>query len=71
MSFLRRVAGLSLRDRVRTLDFWRELRVEPLLTYLFLAWERLAVPQEKEERRKKSVAGERDVWNSLLSLLPP
>jgi len=29
--FLRRVAGLSLRDRVRSSAIWRELRVEPLL----------------------------------------
>jgi len=31
MSFLRRVAGLSLRDRVRSSDIRRELRVDPLL----------------------------------------
>jgi len=31
MSFLRRVAGLSLRDRVRNSDIRRELGVEPLL----------------------------------------
>jgi len=31
VSFLRRVAGLSLRDRVRSSDIWRELGVEPLL----------------------------------------
>jgi len=31
MSFLRRVVGLSLRDRVRSSDIRRELRVEPLL----------------------------------------
>jgi len=31
MSFLRRVAGLNLRDRVRSSDIWRELGVEPLL----------------------------------------
>jgi len=31
MSFLRRVAGLSLRDRVRSSDIMRELGVEPLL----------------------------------------
>ncbi|KAK0144408.1 Ankyrin repeat and sterile alpha motif domain-containing protein 1B [Merluccius polli] len=29
--FLHRVAGLSLRDRVRSSDIWRELGVEPLL----------------------------------------
>jgi len=31
MSFLRRVAGLSLRDRVRSSDIRREVGVEPLL----------------------------------------
>ncbi len=31
MSFLCGVAGLSLRDRVRSSDIWEELRVEPLL----------------------------------------
>ncbi len=31
MSFLRRVAGLSLRDRVRSSDIQKELGVEPLL----------------------------------------
>ena len=31
MSFLRRVAGLSLRDKVRSSDIQRELGVEPLL----------------------------------------
>ena len=31
MSFVRRVAGLSLGDRVRSSDIRRELRVEPLL----------------------------------------
>ena len=31
MSFLRRVAGLSLRDKVRSSDIRRELGVEPLL----------------------------------------
>ncbi|KAM9351969.1 uncharacterized protein tmed6 [Symphorus nematophorus] len=32
-----------------------------------LAWERLGIPQEELE----SVVMERDIWNSLLSLLPP
>jgi len=32
-----------------------------------LAWERLVIPQEGLE----IVAGERDVWVSLLGLLPP
>ena len=31
MSFLRRVAGLTLRDRVRSSDIWEELRVKLLL----------------------------------------
>lgn len=35
MSFLHRVAALSLRDRVRSLkDIQRELEVEPLLLYV-------------------------------------
>jgi len=34
MSFLRRVAGLSLRDRVRSSDIRRELGVEPLLVHV-------------------------------------
>ncbi|KAK3512527.1 hypothetical protein QTP70_015639 [Hemibagrus guttatus] len=113
MSFLRRVAGRSLRDRVRSSVTWEELGVEPLLLHiergqlrwlghLFrmppgrlpgevfracptgkrprgrprtrwrdyvsrLAWERLGVPKEKLEE----VSGEREVWASLLRLLPP
>ena len=34
MSFLRRVAGLSLRDRVRSSDIREGLRVEPLLLHV-------------------------------------
>jgi len=34
MSFLRRVAGLSLRDRVRSLEIRRELGVEPPLLHI-------------------------------------
>ncbi|TWW73332.1 hypothetical protein D4764_15G0007260 [Takifugu flavidus] len=34
MSFLRRVAGLSLRDRVRSSDIREELGVEPLLLHI-------------------------------------
>ena len=34
MSFLRRVAGLSLRDRVRSSDIRERLRVEPLLLHV-------------------------------------
>ena len=113
MSFLRRVAGRSLRDRVRSSVTREELRVEPLLLHiersqlrwlghLFrmppgrlprevfqarltgrrprgrprtrwrdyvsrLAWERLGVPPEELEE----VAREREVWASLLRLLPP
>ena len=106
MSFLCRVARLSLRDRMRSSDSRRELGVEPLLLLVergqlrsfehliwmppgrlplevyrsagrrpratprtrwrdyisHLAWEHLGVPQEELE----SVAGERDVWDSLL-----
>ncbi|KAK3519557.1 hypothetical protein QTP86_003108 [Hemibagrus guttatus] len=112
MSFLRRVAGRSLRDRVRSSVTWEELGAEPLLLHikrgqlrwlghLFwmppgrllgevfracptgkrprgrprtrwgdyvsrLAWERLGVPPEELEE----VSGEREVWASLLRLLP-
>lgn len=32
MNFLYKVVGLSFRDEtLRSLDFWRDLRVEPLL----------------------------------------
>ncbi|KAK3542195.1 hypothetical protein QTP86_017365 [Hemibagrus guttatus] len=113
MSFLCRVAGRSLRDRVRSSVTREELGVEPLLLhiergqlrwlghlfrmppgrlpgevfracptgkrprgrprtrwrdYVFrLAWERLRVPLEELEE----VAREREVWASLLRLLPP
>ncbi|KAK3542066.1 hypothetical protein QTP86_011367 [Hemibagrus guttatus] len=113
MSFLRRVAGRSLRDRLRSSVTREELGVEPLLLriergqlrwlrhlfrmppgrlpgevfracptgkrprgrprtcwrdYVFrLAWERLGVPPEELEE----VAREREVWASLLRLLPP
>ncbi|KAK3551381.1 hypothetical protein QTP70_016644 [Hemibagrus guttatus] len=113
MSFLHRVAGRSLRDRVRSSVTREELGVEPLLLriergqlrwlghlfrmppgrlpgevfwacptgkrprgrprtrwrdYVFrLAWERLGVPPEELEE----VAREKEVWASLLRLLPP
>ncbi|KAK3517717.1 hypothetical protein QTP70_016386 [Hemibagrus guttatus] len=113
MCFLRRVAGRSLRDRVRSSVTREELGVEPLLLhiergqlrwlghlfrmppgrlpgevfracptgkrprgrprtrwrdYVFrLAWEHLVVPPEELEE----VAREREVWASLLRLLPP
>ncbi|TWW55998.1 hypothetical protein D4764_09G0010480 [Takifugu flavidus] len=113
MSFLRRVAGLSLRDRVRSSAIWEELGVESLLLRVErsqmgwlghlvrmppgrlpgevfracpsgrrppgrpitrwrdyvsrLAWERLGIPPDELEE----VAGEREVWASLLRLLPP
>ncbi|KAK0155968.1 putative uncharacterized transposon-derived protein F52C9.6 [Merluccius polli] len=113
MSFLRRVAGLSLRDRVRSSVIREELGVDPLLLRVErsqmrwlghlvrmppgrlpgevfrarptgrrprgrprtrwrdyvsrLAWERLGIPQEE----LAEVAGEREVWASLLRLLPP
>ncbi|KAK3537609.1 hypothetical protein QTP70_017005, partial [Hemibagrus guttatus] len=99
MSFLCRVVGRSLRDRVRSSVTREELGVEPLLLHiergqlrwlghLFrmppgrlpgevgrtrwrdyvsrLAWERLRVPPEELEE----VSGEREVWASLLRLLP-
>ncbi|KAK0137740.1 hypothetical protein N1851_026044 [Merluccius polli] len=113
MSFLRRVAGLSLRDRLRSSVIREELRVDPLLlrversqmrwlvhlvrmppgrlpgevfrarptgrrprgrprtrwrNYVSrLAWECLGIPQEELDK----VAGEREIWVSLLRLLPP
>ncbi|KAK0145331.1 putative uncharacterized transposon-derived protein F52C9.6 [Merluccius polli] len=113
MSFLRRVTGLSLRDRVRSSVIREELGVDPPLLrversqmrwlgHLFrmppgrlpgevfragstgrrprgrprtrwrdyvsrLAWEHLGIPQEELDE----VAGEREVWASLLRLLPP
>uniref|UniRef100_A0A674NTV4 Reverse transcriptase domain-containing protein n=1 Tax=Takifugu rubripes TaxID=31033 RepID=A0A674NTV4_TAKRU len=113
MSFLRRVAGLSLRDRVRSSAIREELGVESLLLRVErsqmgwlghlvrmppgrlpgevfracpsgkrppgrprtrwrdyvsrLAWERLGIPPDELEE----VAGEREVWDSLLRLLPP
>ncbi|KAK3529276.1 hypothetical protein QTP70_024824 [Hemibagrus guttatus] len=114
MSFLHRVAGRSLRDRVRSSVTREELGVELLLLHiergklrwlrhLFrmppgrlsgevfracptrkrprgrprtrwrdwpvsrLAWEHLGVPPEELE----DVSGEREVWASLLRLLPP
>ncbi|KAK0135552.1 hypothetical protein N1851_028597 [Merluccius polli] len=111
MSFLHRVAGLSLRDRVRSSVIQEELGVDPLLLRVErsqmrwlghrmpprclpgevfrarptgrrprgrprtrwrdyvsrLAWECLGIPQEELDE----VAGEREVWASLLRLLPP
>ncbi|KAK0154053.1 Craniofacial development protein 2 [Merluccius polli] len=113
MSFLRRVAGLSFRDRVRSSVIREELGVDPLLLRVErsqmrwlghlvrmppgrlpgevfrarptgrrprgrprtrwrdyvsrLAWERLGIPQEE----LAEVAREREVWASLLRLLPP
>ncbi|TWW64246.1 hypothetical protein D4764_03G0012540 [Takifugu flavidus] len=113
MSFLRRVAGLSLRDRVRSSAIREELGVEPLLLRIErsqmrwlghlvrmppgrlpgkvfracpsgrrppgrprtrwrdyvsrLVWERLGIPPDE----LGEVAGEREVWASLLRLLPP
>ena len=113
MGFLRRMSGLSLRDRVRSSVIREGLGVEPLLLRIErsqmrwlghlvrmppgrlpgevfrarptgrrprgrprtrwrdyvsrLAWERLGVPPEELEE----VAGDRDVWVSLLKLRPP
>ncbi|KAK0156594.1 putative uncharacterized transposon-derived protein F52C9.6 [Merluccius polli] len=113
MSFLRRVAGLSLRDRVRSSVIRKELGVDPLLVRVErsqmrwlghlvrmpprrlpgevfrarptgrrprgrprtcwrdyvsrLAWECLGIAQEELDE----VAGEREVWASLLRLLFP
>ena len=113
MGFLRRVAGVSLRDRVRSLVTREGLGVEPLLLCVersqlrwfrhlvrmppgriprevfqahpagrrprgrprtrwrdyisTLAWERLGIPQSE----LADVAGKREVWGTLLELLPP
>ena len=113
MSFLRRVAGVSLRDRVRSSVTRERLGVEPLLLRLersqlrwfghlvrmpperlprevlgarptgrrprgrprrrwrdyidSLALDRLGIPQEEVT----NVALEREVWSSLVELLPP
>lgn len=58
MSFLWRVAGLSLKDGVRSSDIQREFRAELL---------RPGVSLEDLE----SVAGEKEAWNTLLRSLPP
>ena len=113
MSFLRRVAGFSLRDRVRSSVIRQGLGVEPLLLRIersqlrwlghltrmppgrlpgevfracptgrrprgrprtrwrdyvsLLAWERLGIPRIELDE----VVGEREVWASLLKMLPP
>ncbi|TWW77345.1 hypothetical protein D4764_12G0007350 [Takifugu flavidus] len=64
MSFLRRVAGLSLRDRVRS-SLLLQTRWRDYISRL--VWWRLGVPLED----LMEVAGERAVWASLLKLLPP
>ncbi|KAA0706920.1 hypothetical protein E1301_Tti002240 [Triplophysa tibetana] len=101
MSFLCRVAGRSLRDRVRSSVTWEELRVEPLLLHIErgqLRWlghlfrmppGRLpgkvfrACPTGRRPRGRprtrwrdyvsqlEEVSREREVWASLLRLLPP
>ncbi|GAA6107076.1 uncharacterized protein LOC111191400, partial [Tachysurus ichikawai] len=88
MSFLRRVAGRSLTDRVRSSGTREELRVEPLLLHIErsqLRWlghlfrmtpGRLpgevfrACPNGRRPRELEEVSGEKEVWASLLSLLP-
>nr|XP_049577496.1 glycine receptor subunit alpha-3 isoform X1 [Syngnathus scovelli] len=113
MSFLRRMSGLSLRDRVRSSVIRERLGVESLLLHVErsqmrwlghlirmppgrlpgevfracpagrrprgrprtrwrdyvsqLAWEHLGIPRDELDE----VAGEREVWESLLKLLPP
>ncbi|TWW71715.1 hypothetical protein D4764_16G0002120 [Takifugu flavidus] len=84
MSFLRRVAGLSLRDRVRSSDIREELGVESVLLHIEerprgqprTRW-RDYISRLAWERlgvpleELMEVAGERAVWASLLKLLPP
>ncbi|KAI3377612.1 hypothetical protein L3Q82_008771 [Scortum barcoo] len=73
MSFLRRVAGRSLRDRggVPGMSHREEAPGRPRTRWRDyvsqLAWERLGVPPEELEE----VSGVREVWASLLRLLPP
>lgn len=70
MSFLSRVAGL--RNRVRSLDIQEELDVEPIECFDHVI--RIIsghIPLEIFLEELESVAGERDAWNTLLSLLPP
>ncbi len=45
MGFLRRVAGVSLRDKVRSSVIWEELEVEWRDYTSALAWERLWISQ--------------------------
>ena len=70
MSFLRRVAGLSVRDRVRSSDIQQRLRVEPRThwgDYISrLAREHLIVPLQE----LVDVAREKNFWISLLKLFP-
>ncbi|KAI3363541.1 hypothetical protein L3Q82_012143 [Scortum barcoo] len=74
MSFLRRVAGRSLRDRggvPGVCPTGRRPRGRPRTRWRDyvsrLAWERLGIPLEELEE----VSGVREVWASLLRLLPP
>ncbi|KAI3360205.1 hypothetical protein L3Q82_014514 [Scortum barcoo] len=79
MSFLRRVAGRSLRDKGRCSREGSDMshREEALgedpghagetMSLGWLAWECLGVPPEELEE----VSGVREVWASLLRLLPP
>ena len=56
---------LTVRLRVETLPF-----LKPYIMRLYislLAWERLGISQEELE----SVAGEKEAWRAMLSLLPP
>lgn len=51
-------SGRRPKDRPRT--HWRD-------SISLLAWEHFGVPKEELE----SIAGEKEAWNTLLSLLPP
>jgi len=77
MSFLRRVSGLSLRDRVRSSDIRRELGVEPLLLRVEgsqLRWfgHLIRIPLEVFQARptgRRPRGRPRTRWRDYISLL--
>jgi len=61
------VAELSLRDRCGAQTGADPEPAGGIIYRSHLAWEHLGISQEELE----SVAGEKEVWRALLSLLPP